>query len=200
MVAGVFVLVILVAVILGGVGVVRALGRSGQDAAVDPAATAPTTTAQSTGTTTAPPASSGQVTEAANAKPAAACTDAAIAVTASVNKVSFAAGEDPTLTLKVTNTGNTACNVNVGTSQMEFKITSGDDSIFSSKDCQSGSTDLMKNIPAGNSETANFVWQRNRTAPNCAKVTGTPGGDGATYVYTALLGKKASKQILFQLQ
>ena len=197
--AGVIALILLAVVILGGVGIVKLLSRSGQDAAAPVITETTSPPAEATTPAQAAQSPSAQDTTPAAAK-AAACTDAAVAVTASVDKESFAAGEDPTLTLKVTNTGATPCSLNVGTSQMEFKITSGDDAIFSSKDCQSSSTDLVKTIAAGKSETANFIWTRNRTAPGCAKVDSTPGGGGATYVYTALLGKKAAKQVLFQLQ
>jgi hypothetical protein len=67
------------------------------------------------------------------------------------------------LTLKVTNGGTMPCEVNIGTSQMEFVVTSGADRIFSSKDCQAKSEDLVKTIAPGASETANFPWSRNRT-------------------------------------
>ncbi len=52
------------------------------------------------------------------------------------DKPAYAAGENPLLTLKVTNGNRVPCEVNIGTSQMEFLVTSGSDRIFSSTDCQ----------------------------------------------------------------
>lgn len=128
------------------------------------------------------------------------CDEAGIKVSGAVDKTSYPAGEDPKLTLRVTNTGNAPCDINVGTSQMEFKITSGEDAVFSSKDCQADSTNLVKNLLPGTSETANFTWKRNRSAPGCAKVEAQPGGGGATYVFVATLGKWSSTKVVFELQ
>jgi hypothetical protein len=128
------------------------------------------------------------------------CDESGIKVSGAVDKTSYAAGEDPKLTLRVTNTGKAPCDINVGTSQMEFKITSGEDAVFNSRDCQADSTNLVKNLLPGTSETANFTWKRNRSAPGCAKVDAQPGGGGATYVFVATLGKWSSDKVKFELQ
>jgi hypothetical protein len=99
----------------------------------------------------------------------------------------------------VTNGGTMPCEVNIGTSQMEFLVTSGADRIFSSKDCQAKSEDLVKTIAPGASETANFPWPRNRTVEGCQPVEAKPGAGGAYYIYTAKLGSKASPKAVFQL-
>ena len=79
-------------------------------------------------------------------------------VSASTDKAAYGPDENPLLSLKVTNGGTMPCEVNIGTSQMEFLVTSGADRIFSSKDCQAKSEDLVKTIAPGASETANFPW------------------------------------------
>lgn len=103
------------------------------------------------------------------------------------------------LTLKVTNGGTAPCQVNIGTSQMEFLVTSGPDRVFSSRDCQTTSEDLVKTIAPGASETANFPWSRNRTVEGCSVVESKPGTGGAYYIFTAKLGSKASPKAVFQL-
>lgn len=103
------------------------------------------------------------------------------------------------LTLKVTNGGTMPCEVNIGTSQMEFLVTSGADRIFSSRDCQAKSEDLVKVIAPGASETANFPWSRSRSVEGCQPVESKPGGGGAYYIFTAKLGSKASPKAVFQL-
>ena len=128
------------------------------------------------------------------------CEQNLVTVTAATDKQGYAAGEKPLLTLKVTNNNKVPCEVNIGTSQMEYMITSGSDRIFSSKDCQAEGTDLMKTIAPGKSETANFPWQRNRTVQGCEPVDAKPGADGAYYVFTARLANKTSaKGAVFQL-
>ena len=140
--------------------------------------------------TASPPAS-------ATSSPSAGCDQKLLTVSAATDKAAYAAGENPLLTLKVTNGNQVPCEVNIGTSQMEYLVTSGSDRIFSSKDCQAESSDLVKTIRPGRSETANFPWQRNRTVQGCAAVDAKPAG--GTYVFTARLGNKTSPRAVFQL-
>ena len=101
------------------------------------------------------------------------------------------------LTLKVSNGGKLPCKVNIGTSQMEFLVTSGSDRIFSSKDCQASGDDLVKTIAPGKSETANFPWPRNRSVQGCEEVRDAAGS--GYYVFIAKLGPKVSPPAVFQL-
>lgn len=132
--------------------------------------------------------------------PSAVCDEAGIKVTAAVDKSSYGPEDQPVLSLKVTNEGKAPCDINVGTSQMQYEITSGSDVIFNSKNCQVDPGDLVRNLAPGASETANLVWKVNRNAPGCEKVATTPGRGGATYVLVATLGKWSSDKVTFTLQ
>ena len=127
------------------------------------------------------------------------CNQNLVTVSASTDKAAYGAGENPLLTLKVTNNGTMPCEVNIGTSQMEFLVTSGADRIFSSRDCQAKSEDLVKIIQPGASESANFPWVRNRSVEDCQTIEAKPGAGGAYYIFTAKLGSKASPKAVFQL-
>lgn len=127
------------------------------------------------------------------------CDQKLVTVTAATDKPAYGPDEKPLLTLKVTNGGKLPCKVNLGTSQMEYLITSGEDRIFSSRDCQAKSEDLIKEIAPGASETANFPWSRNRTLEGCRPIEAKPGTGGAYYVFTAKLGAKTSPKAVFQL-
>ena len=127
------------------------------------------------------------------------CNQNLVTVSASTDKAAYGAGENPLLTLKVTNGGTMPCEVNIGTSQMEFLVTSGADRIFSSRDCQAKSEDLVKIIQPGASESANFPWARNRSVEDCQPIEAKPGAGGAYYIFTAKLGSKASPKAVFQL-
>lgn len=127
------------------------------------------------------------------------CDQNLVTVSAATDKVAYGADEKPLLTLKVANGGKVACEVNIGTSQMEFLVNSGSDRIFSSKDCQAKSADLVKTIQPGKSESANFPWPRNRTVEGCQSIAAKPGAGGAYYVFTAKLGSKTSPKAIFQL-
>ncbi|MCQ2000270.1 DUF4232 domain-containing protein [Arthrobacter zhaoxinii] len=127
-----------------------------------------------------------------------ACRPDAVSVTAATDAGTYPAGAAPILTLTVTNTGESACEINVGTSQMEFLVASGSDRIFSSVDCQDGGKDYLRKVEPGASETANFTWERNRSAPGCAAVASNP--NPGYYVFTARLGEASSEAAVFELE
>ncbi|AXJ09576.1 hypothetical protein [Arthrobacter sp. PM3] len=201
------VLLLVIAVVVGGFAAVsNALGGATTSAAQPTGTQAAGTQESGAGAEPSDQASASAspgASDSPSATPGAAagdgCEQNLVTVTAATDKPSYDAGEKPMLTLKVTNNNKVPCEVNMGTSQMEYMITSGSDRIFSSKDCQAEATDLMKTIAPGKSETANFPWQRNRTVQGCEAVEAKPGTDGAYYVFTARLAGKTSPKAVFQL-
>ncbi|MGO4236249.1 hypothetical protein [Pseudarthrobacter sp. YAF2] len=189
-------LLLVIALVVGGFALAAAFkggsqqASSTQPSSVDPAAS-PAPSATPSATPSAPPSPTAAATPT--------CNQNLVTVTASTDKAAYGPGENPMLTLKVTNGGTVPCEINMGTSQMEFLVTSGSDRIFSSKDCQASSEDLEKVLAPGASETANFPWGRNRSADGCKAVAAAPGGGGAYYIFTAKLGSRASPKAVFQL-
>jgi hypothetical protein len=184
-------LLLVIAVAFGGFAAVSTVltggqANSGAGAAPTDQESAPAAGPEATASPSATPTGNG-------------CEQNLLTVTAATDRASYAADENPLLTLKVTNGNKVPCEVNIGTSQMEFLITSGSDRIFSSTDCQTDSTELVKTIAPGQSETANFPWQRNRTVQGCAPIEAKPGAGGAYYVFTARLANKTSPKAVFQL-
>ena len=196
LIAGV-VLLLLIAAAFGGIAAVSSALRGGQPAGSQPAGDGTEPADQPTAS--ASPAAPADPSAASSAAAGDGCEQNLVTVTASTDKQVYAAGEKPLLSLKVTNDNKVPCEVNIGTSQMEYMITSGSDRIFSSMDCQAASTDLVKTIAPGKSETANFPWQRNRTVQGCEPVEAKPGAGGAYYVFTARLANKTSPKAVFQL-
>lgn len=107
-------------------------------------------------------------------------------------------GDVPVLSLVVRNEGTAACTVNVGTSQMEFVLTSAVDRMFSSIDCQQASQDLERIIEPGGEERATFEWSRNRTLPGCTVVEEKPAT--GSYALITRLGARSSSPVWFTLQ
>lgn len=196
-------LLLVIALVISGFALAGAFkGGSQQASSTQPSSTDPATS-QASPSAAATPSASASATPSATPSPTAsatpACNQNLVTVSASTDKPAYGPGENPLLTLKVTNGGTVPCEVNIGTSQMEFLVTSGSDRIFSSKDCQASSEDLVKVIAPGASETANFPWSRNRSADGCKAVAAAPGGGGAYYIFTAKLGSRASPKAVFQL-
>ncbi len=163
-------LLLVIAVAIGGFAAVSSLLNSGQSSSGEGTGTSGQATGPAAGPGPRPPSASPSASPEGNG-----CEQNLVTVTAATDKPAYAAGENPLLTLKVTNGNRVPCEVNMGTSQMEFLVTSGSDRIFSSTDCQADSTDLVKTIAPGQSETANFPWQRNRTVQGCARSTPSRG-------------------------
>jgi hypothetical protein len=178
-------------------------GRSQQASSTAPGATASADPAASASPSASPSASASSSARTATPTPTpsatSGCNQNLVTVSGSTDKAAYGPGENPMLTLKVTNGGTMPCEINIGTSQMEFLVTSGPDRIFSSRDCQAVSEDLVKVIAPGASETANFPWPRNRSVEGCQPVESKPGGGGAYYIFTAKLGSRASPKAVFQL-
>ncbi len=195
LVVGVLALLIIVGLVFGAVAVIKMF--AGGNAEADGATTAP-------GQTT--PAQAGQDSKAATESqpasptptPQSGCADSKVVVEASTDKSVYQAGAKPVLTLSVSNKGEKPCEVNVGTSQMEFLVTSGDDRVFSSRDCQAEPSDLVRTIEPGKSEKANFMWERNRTTPGCNPVEMNP--KPGYYVLVTKLGERVSDKTSFELR
>ncbi|BCW52863.1 hypothetical protein StoSoilB19_02370 [Arthrobacter sp. StoSoilB19] len=196
-------LLLVIALVISGFALAGAFkGGSQQASSTQPSSADPATSQASPSAAASPSASASatpSATPSATASAAPSCNQNLVAVSASTDKPAYGPGENPMLTLKVTNGGTVPCEVNIGTSQMEFLVTSGSDRIFSSKDCQASSEDLVKVIAPGASETANFPWNRTRSADGCKAVAAAPGGGGAYYIFTAKLGSRASPKAVFQL-
>lgn len=183
-------LLVVVGLVFGGFAVAGAFSGTKQASSTD------TATPDATAAATAP---GGSPSATPSASPTPSCNHNLVTVTGSTDKPAYGLDEKPMLRLKVTNGGTEPCEVNIGTSQMEFLVTSGADRIFSSKDCQAKSEDLIKTIAPGASETANFPWSLNRSLQGCQPIEAKPGGGGAYYIFTAKLGSKASPKAVFQL-
>ena len=187
------VLALLLAAALVWAGTVVVGALAGDKDASEPFQTVPTAAAPSPPSSAAPKADAQPSVKAEEGM----CPAAAVKVAASTDSEVYAAGSNPLLTLSVTNTGSEPCKINVGTTQMEFVVTSGSDRIFSSADCQDGGKDLLKEFEPGATETANFTWERLRSAPGCTAVSSNP--NPGWYVFTARLGEAASEKAVFQL-
>ncbi|MDQ0616470.1 hypothetical protein [Arthrobacter globiformis] len=192
--AGVALLLVL-GLIGGGVATVTSLLGGAQQVSAEDSTQGSSTQGTGAAQPGATPSSSPSATPSASPT----CEQKLVTVKAATNKTSYAADEKPVLSLTVTNGGKLPCKVNIGTSQMDFLITSGSDRVFSSADCQAATTDLVKTIAPGKSETANFPWPRNRSVQGCGQVPdGSVAGSGY-YVFIAKLGAKVSPPTVFQL-
>lgn len=138
-----------------------------------------------------------KTTPAASATPKAAvqkegapCVASVIKLEPITDKTTYAAGEIPQISMKITNTGTVACTFNVGSTVQELKITSGTEQIWTSKDCQHDpvdtSTVLEPNVPQS---TQPIPWDRTRSATETCQGDRPPvTAGGASYHLSVLVG------------
>jgi cytoskeletal protein RodZ len=122
----------------------------------------------------------------------AACTDADVTVEALTDQGSYAADQNPQLSIRLTNTSQADCTLNVGTTGQSFTITSGNDTWWRSTDCQSEPSDTVATIAAGQTVTsaAPITWDRTRSSvDSCQDANRVKApGSGASYHLAVAIG------------
>ncbi|MGO3885850.1 MAG: DUF4232 domain-containing protein [Mycetocola sp.] len=124
------------------------------------------------------------------------CTESQVSIGARTDAGSYGEGDSPELSLSVTNTGDAACELNVGTSQQQFVITSGSETYWRSTDCQSDSSDAVVTLEPGKtvSSSTPITWDRVRSTPESCDDDERPAvpAGGATYHLETRVGDFAS--------
>ena len=117
------------------------------------------------------------------------CDPSDISVVAKTDATTYAPGVSPMISLSVTNVGDTACTMNVGTDVQEYRVTSGEELIWSSKDCQQDPVALQQELqPDVPVDSTPFAWDRTRSdAANCDAERTPVTGEGASYHLTVLI-------------
>ena len=113
----------------------------------------------------------------------AACRAGQLKITPVTDRGDYPAGELPALSLSAENTGEEACTADLGTAGMEFAISSGDDEVWRSTDCQTGAESLAVILEPGKPlETEPITWDRTRSSTETCDITRDPvGAGGASY-------------------
>ena len=115
------------------------------------------------------------------------CEAAQLRVTAITDKTDYAEGELPKLSLSVENTGSKACTADLGSAGMQFAVSSGEDEVWRSVDCQTEPENLAVIVDPGKPlESEAIVWDRTRSSPDTCDVRREAViADGATYRLSA---------------
>jgi hypothetical protein len=118
-------------------------------------------------------------------------------------KSSFASGEKPMIWYEITNSGFVDCNFNVGSRVTFFTITSGDETYWTSRQCdRTGDVDAVVRL-AANSTLASpkGVWERVRsTAEGCgADQRAVPAGGASYFLKVEVNGVFSDNRVQFLL-
>lgn len=137
-----------------------------------PSPTRSTTSPTATATATKPSATTTAATPGL-------CPDAVIKVVASTDHSTYAAGEDPRLTVTVTNSGSTSCKRDVGQAASELRVLSGGARFWSSDDCHPGGPTAVTLLAPGQSATSSVTWTRVQSTAGCP--SGEPTAKSGSY-------------------
>ena len=145
------------------------------------------------------PSASATAAEPASTEPVK-CANADITVTADTDKSRYAVGATPTLSLTITNSGDTACLRDVGPKANELEITSGGYHVWSSDDCNASSKSKVVTLKPGETFASSITWNGRSSQKGCPD--GVDGGAKAKaghYVVTARNMKTTSDGAKFAL-
>ena len=168
--------------------IVLIIGRLGSGSP-NPAATTKSGVSPSVSPSAAPPASAPAT--------AAACVPARIRLLAVANKSTYAATEQPQVSMSITNSGSADCTINLGSTQQEYIITSGSETIWDSKDCQTAPVDAPVTLKPGVAlpvPTTALAWDRTRSSKTTCDASRPPvTAGGASYHLGVKVGALSSK-------
>ena len=184
---GVLSLVVIGLIVLGVVGITKALTGGGEQPVAEPAPTSASPTPQ------APvpdeKAASG------------ACPEKAVAVSAKVDKKSYDENAKPKFEMTVANNHTATCLIEVGTKQQEFVVKQGSDVVWSSKYCAADddeNAEAPTEFAPQSQKTAQFEWNRVRVDDNCNRMD--KGFAPGKYALVVKLGEKESEPAPFTLE
>ncbi|KUL53056.1 hypothetical protein ADL22_04545 [Streptomyces sp. NRRL F-4489] len=116
-------------------------------------------------------------------------------------KDAYASDEKPKFELTVRNTGGAACKVDLGRKAAVLTITdtAGDDRVWASDDCPSGSGPALLQVPAKGAVTRTIEWDRRASGPQCATPS-TAAVPAGTYTIEAKVPGLAAARTKFELK
>jgi hypothetical protein len=112
------------------------------------------------------------------------CAEDDILVEAVTDKTVYEAGEQPQLSVTITNTGKNVCVLNAGTKAQVFTITSGREVYWLSTHCQVEPIDAKVSLTPGTpiSSSVPIVWDRTRSSEDtCQGAREAVPAGGASY-------------------
>lgn len=159
---------------------------------------APSSSTPASAPSPAPPASAPPTSAATDAPAVSAsgdtCSAGSITVKAVADQNSYTSLQQPKISMSITNTGASACSIDLGSSQQALTITSGAETYWSSKDCQVNGTHQNVKITAGQTlTTPSITWDRTRSSTStCDGSRNAVPAAGASYHLTVSVGSITS--------
>ncbi|MGW9184043.1 hypothetical protein [Agromyces sp. NPDC055661] len=131
------------------------------------------------------------------------CKEGALLVEAVTDKSVYEAGEQPALSVTITNIGKNVCVINAGTKAQVFTITSGTEVYWLSTDCQVDPVDAEVSLTPGTpiSSSVPIVWDRTRSSVDTCQGPreAVPAGGASYHLAVTVDGFASESTKQFQL-
>ena len=122
------------------------------------------------------------------------CTPADVAISLAADSQSYRVGRTATFEIGISHIGTLPCTLDAGNVGRELVITSGEDRIFSSADCDTAGSILLLLAP-GDQYPGSVRWATERSAPGCP--AGLPALGAGSYQAVVTAGTVTSPPIAF---
>lgn len=127
---------------------------------------------------------------------AAACTPSGLTLALSTDSGTYTSGQAPKLTGVFTNSTSTACKLTVSPSQEFWTVTSGTDTIWTTRGCTQSQAARTIKIAAGATKMVSIFWNGHRLDSGCTEgVAAAPGTYHLSATLDGVTGTKATFHI-----
>ncbi|WP_130353573.1 hypothetical protein [Agromyces ramosus] len=131
------------------------------------------------------------------------CKERDIVVEPVTDKTVYEGGEQPQLSVTITNTGKNVCVLNAGTKAQVFTIISGEEQYWVSTDCQVDPIDAEVSLTPGTpiSSSVPIVWDRTRSSTETCDTPreSVPAGGASYHLSVSVDGFASAATKQFQL-
>jgi hypothetical protein len=127
-----------------------------------------------------------------------ACEPGDIVVGFTATKTRYAGKDLPRFRLTAVNTGRRACTFGVGNKELEVRISSGTDRVWTSAQCAHGSGSSIQMLRRGVPYITAVAWDRKRSSAGCP--SRRPAARPGVYVATVTAGKIRVRKQVFRLR
>ncbi len=119
------------------------------------------------------------------------CTPSSLALAAVTNHPSYTVGDQPVLSIQVTNKGSLACVVDLADPQIVMRVYNGESRVWGSHDCEIQPGTKDRTLMAGTTVKVSIIWSGLSSQPKCAG-TRERVGAGTYTLYASLAGHEAT--------
>jgi hypothetical protein len=119
------------------------------------------------------------------------CPTSSLTLAAVTNHPTYTVGDEPELSIQVTNKGSLPCVVNLADSQIVMRVYNGESRVWGSHDCKIEPGVDDRTLMAGTSVRVSIVWSGLSSQPKCAG-TRERVGAGTYTLYASLAGHEGN--------